>query len=336
MVVAQIAYNHLKPEVKLKCNALIALPVYNSTTANSNFVTAACWADDIKSFTSVYNNWHYIDIPFSLDGTPTNTFVPPSFDVVQAINQCVAALQNPSTSISNQAMNLRLLIHFVGDIQQPLHCTTSMSAAHPSGDGGGNGFSLNYSPNNLHSLWDQGAGYLTDSVGRPLSAGGQNNLNNKVANVETAHPYAPVFTSIPNPMNWAVEGLQLSQTNVYVGITESNAPSGAYLTAGQNVSRQRMAAGGQRLADLLNVLFGAKAPGNITGTRLTNGTFQLGFTNVAGASFSVWTSTNVMLPLSNWTSLGSAAESPAASGNYQFIDSQSTNNVNRFYRVRLP
>lgn len=260
MAAAQIAYNHLRPEVKARCDALIALPVFNSSSINSNFVMAACWADDIKSATSAYNTWHYIDIPFSPDNTSTNSFVPDPFDVVQAINQCVAALQNPATSLSNQAFNLRFLLHFVGDIQQPLHCSTAITAAYPGGDAGGNSFSLSYSPNNLHSLWDQGAGYLLDSVSRPLSATGRNNLSNRVADVEAAYPYTPGFTTIPNPMDWAVEGWGLAQTICYAGITNGTTPTTAYLTNVQATTKQRMAVGGQRLADLLNAIFFTNPP----------------------------------------------------------------------------
>ena len=44
--------------------------------------------------------------------------------------------------------------------------------------------------------------------------------------------------------------------------------------------------------------------------------------------------TNVALPLSNWTVLGAVSESPP--GQFQFSDSQATNNPHRFYRVRSP
>ena len=257
MVVAQIAYNHLSPVVKARCDALIAVPVFDASTINSNFVTAACWADDIKSYTSAFNTWHYIDLPISLDGTPTNSTVP-SPNVVIALNQAVAALQNPTTSLSNQAVQLRFVIHFVGDIEQPLHCSTAYSAAHPSGDNGGNSFQLSGSPNNLHSLWDQGAGYLVDSLSRPLSAGSLTTLNNKVANVEAAYPYTTGFTSLPDPMTWAQEGWNLAGTVAYVGITENTSPSAGYLSTAQATSRQRMAAGGERLADLLNLLLAPK------------------------------------------------------------------------------
>ena len=180
MIVAQIAYTHLSPDVRSRSDSLIAVPVMYSSAANSNFVTAAAWADDIKSYTSAYSTWHYIDLPFSLDGTSTSGVTVASFDVVQAINLEVATLQNPSASQSDQATALRFLLHFVGDIQQPLHCSTAVFASRPNGDAGGNGFYINGNWNNLHSLWDSGGGFLTDSLYRPLSASSQNTLNNKV------------------------------------------------------------------------------------------------------------------------------------------------------------
>jgi hypothetical protein len=55
---------------------------------------------------------------------------------------------------------------------------------------------------------------------------------------------------------------------------------------------------------------------------------------MSGLDFTVLGATNVALPLSNWTVLGAASEAPP--GQYQFTDSQSTNNVRRFYRLRSP
>src|SRR5262245_23451303 len=85
MVVAQIAYNHLNPRVKSQCDALIAVPLPDGDSRSTNFMTAAVWADDFKSQLGT-GNWHYIDLLFSLDGTPTSGVAPESFDVVEAIN----------------------------------------------------------------------------------------------------------------------------------------------------------------------------------------------------------------------------------------------------------
>jgi S1/P1 Nuclease len=179
MVISQMAYNYLTPAAKARCDALIAVPLTNASSSTSNFITAAVWADDFKSQLGTAI-WHYIDLPFSLDGTDTSGFVPASFDVVQAINLCVSNLASTATTETDKATALRYILHFVGDIQQPLHCSTAISAAHPNGDAGGNGFSLNGTYGNLHSLWDSGGGYVAAGLSRPLSASGMNTLSNKV------------------------------------------------------------------------------------------------------------------------------------------------------------
>ena len=69
-------------------------------------------------------------------------------------------------------------------------------------------------------------------------------------------------------------------------------------------------------------------------TRLTNGTFQLGFTNLAGSTNEIFASTNVATPFINWALLGTATENPQ--GTFNFIDSASGNFRQRFYRVRSP
>lgn len=72
---------------------------------------------------------------------------------------------------------------------------------------------------------------------------------------------------------------------------------------------------------------------HVSGTELGNDTFQLSFTNAPGMGFVVLTSTNIALPLSNWTVLGAPTETSA--GQYQFIDSQAAKRQMRFYRVSL-
>lgn len=256
MVVAQLAYNHLNASVKTQCDTLIAVPLTFSSTATNTFVTAACWADDFKSSlgTSI---WHYIDLPFSLDGTSTSGVAAASFDVVRAIRQCVTTLQSTTETQANKATSLRYLIHFVGDIQQPLHASTAVRAGDLNGDSGGNGFVITGTWSNLHSLWDSGGGFLTDSITRPLSAAEQSSINSRVATVEAAYPYVAGPATIPDPMDWANEGFQLAQTVSYVGITRNGSPSAGYLNTTQSTTQERMAKGGKRLADLLNTIFAA-------------------------------------------------------------------------------
>ncbi len=68
--------------------------------------------------------------------------------------------------------------------------------------------------------------------------------------------------------------------------------------------------------------------------RLGGGSFQFSFTNNLGTLFSVLTTTNPALPMSQWTILGAATEGPP--GRFQFTDSQAPDDAPRFYRSRSP
>jgi hypothetical protein len=68
--------------------------------------------------------------------------------------------------------------------------------------------------------------------------------------------------------------------------------------------------------------------------KLLNGSFQFSFTNTPGASFTVLTTTNIALPLSNWTMFGTPTE--ISPGHFQYSDPQATNQPLRFYQVRSP
>ena len=79
------------------------------------------------------------------------------------------------------------------------------------------------------------------------------------------------------------------------------------------------------------------APGPILLTNmviLTNGAFQFSFTNVPGADFYVNASTNLSVPLPNWTPLGIVPE--VSAGQYQYTDTNEPANSERYYYVNSP
>jgi len=51
---------------------------------------------------------------------------------------------------------LRFVLHIIGDVQQPLHCTNYFSSEFPEGDKGGNLYNVTYNGSiyNWHYLWD--------------------------------------------------------------------------------------------------------------------------------------------------------------------------------------
>jgi hypothetical protein len=76
-------------------------------------------------------------------------------------------------------------------------------------------------------------------------------------------------------------------------------------------------------------------PSILTGTKTAGGSpFKLTFTNTPGTSYSIWTSTNLLLPPGNWTCLGFVRE--IAPGQFQFSDSNSAGSPWEFYRVQSP
>ena len=88
-------------------------------------------------------------------------------------------------------------------------------------------------------------------------------------------------------------------------------------------------------AELYDPGFGTATPIVLNNAaKLSGGAFQIGFSNAPGASFTALATTNLALPYSNWTTLGSVTQ--ISSGQYQFTDTQATNKSQRFYRVSSP
>jgi hypothetical protein len=85
---------------------------------------------------------------------------------------------------------------------------------------------------------------------------------------------------------------------------------------------------------LINVSVPVPTAMALTGAKMVTNGFQFSFTNSAGAVFGVLASTDVGLPLSNWTALGGVTE--VSPGQFQFTDARGTNGLRRFYCVRAP
>ena len=69
-------------------------------------------------------------------------------------------------------------------------------------------------------------------------------------------------------------------------------------------------------------------------TTLPGGAFQFTFGNTPGLGFTALGTTNLALPLSSWTVLGSVTE--VSPGQFQFTDSLALTYPQRFYRVSSP
>jgi hypothetical protein len=90
-----------------------------------------------------------------------------------------------------------------------------------------------------------------------------------------------------------------------------------------------------------NRVYAFSVPGQtVTSITVTNlsllpsGAFQLSFTNIAGANFNVFATTNLAEPFTNWSWLGGVTET--SPGQFQFTDTQEPGNSDRFYFVNSP
>jgi hypothetical protein len=312
-VIAQIAYNHLDDEVKAKCDALLQVPGLCSTSTNDTFQQASAWADlRCEAGTSTE---HFVNLPISLDGSPTNGVVNNVSNVLTAVARHIQTLQNPTNDSVNQARALRYLIHFVGDIGQPLHCVSGVTSNRLTGDAGGNLFGLGTT--NLHAFWDNGGGYLID--------GGS--ITSKAVAVEAAYPYFLSLPAIPDPLTWAQEGREVARTNTYIGVTNGFIASATYSNRTQTTTVQRLALSGQRLAKLLSSILVTNAPVLQTPS-FESGGLKLSWVAVPGRSYRVQTKSQLSDAL--WQD---GVEMTATNNAASVI--QPLNQPQRFYRVAV-
>jgi hypothetical protein len=223
----------------------------NIVAQTSTFVTAACWADDIKS--NANREWHFLDIPFSPDGTIPDVQIPAK-NVVTVIADCVANLKDASASDQDKAKALRFLIHLVGDCHQPLHCATRCTHENADGDRGGNDFHV-VGAKNLHSYWDGGVTLFTD-VKRPLSAQGKAKILGYANTFTNAYPASSMPSKVKNlnPESWAKDSNELAVSAAY-NLPENSKPSSSYKTKAKKVVRNQVALAGYRLAAVLNDIY---------------------------------------------------------------------------------
>lgn len=288
-IVALLAEKHLTPNaVEMVKEILAASPI---DPALSRFckegnidamADAATWADDVRSKRPNTAPWHYVDIPRGTTRREVEKYCDPKEGcVTQAIRDQLAILRSTDADALKRAEALRFLIHFVGDLQQPLHAATN-------NDQGGNCVPVaffdtlpqlrnpqteSYAPN-LHAVWDTNilgkatAGKSLDQVAAELDQ----SLQKKIAGWQKGSPDVD---------SWAWESYQLAVKKVYGKlparvvveqpqtikscaddnhVAERNLKlnerlENPYQQMAAPVVRQQVAKGGARLAMLLNQLW---------------------------------------------------------------------------------
>src|SRR5262249_49210481 len=115
---------------------------------------------------------HFIDRPFSTDGTPVESFQVPTPNAQDSIALFRRVLASRDSD-AKKSYDLAWILHLVGDIHQPLHACARVSADLPNGDDGGNKARLHCTdcPSNLHAFWDDALGTTTKLKSPPQEKG---------------------------------------------------------------------------------------------------------------------------------------------------------------------
>lgn len=248
-IIAQIAYDQLTPTAKTQVDALTDV-MFHSPYPDARFSRASTWPDQIKTKTNKYNAWHYIDLPYVKD-----KIMPSQLSDVNVVTEIIRAekiVSDKSNSPTKRAEYLSFLIHFVGDIHQPMHCVDLFSTEFPNGDRGGNDYPIN-SPiaKDLHPLWDRGLGLLvTDRKTYQFHYYQINAIAIKWM-AEYPRQFFATKLAMQSPMQWALESHQIAVNFAY-SLSENAVPSAQYIQQGQAIVREQIVLAGDRLADVLN------------------------------------------------------------------------------------
>lgn len=257
MLVAEIARRRLDEANAQKMEAM-SHNFHNSGPFpwSPDMVQAACWADDAKQWHQyAMRSWHYIDIPYN----PDNITIDEPVDSVNAVTvsaNMITALGNVKSPLYMLNFAWVNLVHFIGDLHQPLHATTLYSHKFPHGDHGGNAIEVKVKGKEvkLHALWDDICDAPAPHYKRPLSDTDAFALAATADRLEDNYKFPSALRKVKDPQVMAEESHAFAVNSTYDGVVPEAELSEAYLHRCKEVAEGRIVLGGYRLGYLLNEL----------------------------------------------------------------------------------
>jgi S1/P1 Nuclease len=226
--VALISEKHLTSDAKQMIQKLLGensidlkLKRWCGNATTDLLVDASTWPDDVRNERK-NGPWHYIDIPRGKPNGRLDGYCGPDGCVTRAIEEQRAILKDKSADPLKRAEAIRYLIHFVGDLHQPLHAITNA-------DNGGNCVAVkyfrheplpnalhpereDYSPN-LHQIWDTEIVERDMEISSPLRYADE--LEEKFRAESAAWEAAGIHVD-----RWAWESHERAETAVYDAFPE--------------------------------------------------------------------------------------------------------------------
>lgn len=228
MTVGWIAEQHLNSKARKKLKELLK----GESVAN-----AGTWMDDIRS-NKKYNymtDWHWVTIP---DGqTYEVTEKNSRGDIIEAMSRVTKSLKSGALKSTEEKTYVKILIHLVGDIHQPLHIGTGK-------DKGGNDIKVKWfgHKSNLHRVWDSEMIDDTKLSYTELALSLGEIPKSKVTSLQKTSVY-----------DWTNESMRLRNQIYKIG---NGNLGNEYFHQNMNTVRERLLEAGVRLAGLLNEIYG--------------------------------------------------------------------------------
>jgi len=289
LLVARIANDILleeSPTTLNKAESVLAIleksdPSLTKDEGKHPFVECTTFADDIKGKGGSYQaGWHFIDTPFLDEGGKISDFdfKPDSHNVTEALTaltnwvnkegsyqdsyeyqQVTSHGASGHTPADDVSYALRLIIHYTGDVHQPLHGTARVDKEYPAGDRGGNSFHLpnKLSASNLHAAWDSVLYEFTGYGKLPFTDSTWAENGEHAKTLMTKYPKDTLGdVTTMSPTFWANESFEIAENFVYKTIShhENEALPAEYIEEGNTLAEKQIVKAGYRLANLMKSL----------------------------------------------------------------------------------
>jgi hypothetical protein len=203
------------------------------------------WADEIRSNPKYFfaEPLHFINVPREATKVDETRDCKNGSCVTAAIRKYTNILRDHSRSPAERVEALKFVVHFVGDVHQPLHVSYR-------DDLGGNRVNVTWLGTanwSLHSVWD--AGFVNKRRGTSSWKQVANDIGKAISPTDRA-----ALGQILDPLSWANESLQLTR-KIYGELPADGNLTQEYYKQNVKLFERQLAAGGIRLANLLNEVF---------------------------------------------------------------------------------
>ncbi|MEL7238496.1 MAG: S1/P1 nuclease [Planctomycetota bacterium] len=245
-IIADLAWRELSAETQAAINELLTDSEHGKTIQET-----ASWADAVRPQDAY--RWsaplHYVNIPIGASGYDHARDCPDVGCVVSAVQRFRDEVRDTSLPIDQRRQALMFLVHFVGDLHQPMHGGRAQ-------DRGGNDIDITFygRETNLHRIWDSSILQAHDGSPWPVKAErlhGAISDNHRLAWLADFHEEDMLATA----GRWAYESHMLAERFAYGLVDSGDSLSANYVTATIGVSELRLLQGGVRLAAVLETAF---------------------------------------------------------------------------------